>query len=84
MGGGLGGGSADAAAVLLALPVLTGRAAPWERLLEIARTLGSDVPFFLIGGTASGLGRGTEVYPLPGQEPTHGLDCGLRDPRVYP
>jgi 4-diphosphocytidyl-2-C-methyl-D-erythritol kinase len=61
MGGGLGGGSSNAAAVLLALPVLAGRSAPVE---EIAAELGSDVPFFLTGGTALGLGRGTELYPL--------------------
>lgn len=64
MGGGLGGGSSDAAAVLLTLPVLTGRPLGWEQLLEIASSLGSDVPFFLMGGTALGLGRGTELYPL--------------------
>lgn len=65
MGGGLGGGSTDAAAVLLALPVLAGQDLPWERVLEIAAELGSDVPYFLYGGTALGLGRGTELYPLP-------------------
>jgi 4-diphosphocytidyl-2-C-methyl-D-erythritol kinase len=65
MGGGLGGGSTDAAAVLLGLPVLTGKAVPFERLHALATALGSDVPFFLYGGTALGLGRGTELYPLP-------------------
>jgi 4-diphosphocytidyl-2-C-methyl-D-erythritol kinase len=35
-----------------------------ERLIEIASQLGSDVPFFLVGGTALGLDRGTELYPL--------------------
>jgi len=65
MGGGLGGGSTDAAAVLLALPVLTGKPLPAARLHEIAAGLGSDVPFFLYGGRALGLGRGTELYPLP-------------------
>jgi 4-diphosphocytidyl-2-C-methyl-D-erythritol kinase len=65
MGGGLGGGSSNAAAVLLALPVLAGRALPIERRLEIGAALGSDIPFFLLGGTALGLGRGTELYPLP-------------------
>jgi 4-diphosphocytidyl-2-C-methyl-D-erythritol kinase len=64
MGAGLGGGSSDAAAVLLALPVLAGRAIPIDRLIAMARELGSDVPFFLIGGRAAGLGRGTELYPL--------------------
>ncbi|MGH9628772.1 MAG: 4-(cytidine 5'-diphospho)-2-C-methyl-D-erythritol kinase [Bryobacteraceae bacterium] len=66
MGAGLGGGSSDAAAVLLALPVLAGRVLPMEHLGELAAALGSDVPFFLTGGAALGLGRGTEIYPLPG------------------
>ena len=65
LGAGLGGGSSDAAAVLLALPVLAGARLPMERLAPIAATLGSDVPFFLHGGTALGLGRGEELYPLP-------------------
>jgi len=73
MGGGLGGGSTDAAAVLLAVPVLTGRAVGLEKLLEIGATLGSDVPFFLTGGTALGLGRGTEVYPLVEAHAAHVL-----------
>ncbi len=64
MGGGLGGGSSNAAAVLLALPVLTGRALSMEARMRIAASLGSDVPFFLLGGTALGMGRGTELYPL--------------------
>ena len=76
MGGGLGGGSSDAAAILLALPVLAGRAAPVE---EIAAALGSDVPFFLTGGAALGLGRGTELYPLPDliEEPILVVSPGL-------
>jgi 4-diphosphocytidyl-2-C-methyl-D-erythritol kinase len=65
MGGGLGGGSSNAAAVLLTLPVLAGRALPLETLIEIGTGLGSDVPFFLTGGTAMGFGRGAELYPLP-------------------
>ena len=65
MGGGLGGGSSNAAAVLLALPVLAGRPLGSQQLAEIAGTLGSDVPFFVTGGTAIGLGRGTEIYELP-------------------
>jgi 4-diphosphocytidyl-2-C-methyl-D-erythritol kinase len=65
MGGGLGGGSSNAAAVLLALPVLTGRRIPFDQLLDIGAELGSDVPFFLTGGTAVALGRGTEFYGLP-------------------
>lgn len=65
MGGGMGGGSTDAAAVLLALPVLAGLKIPRPELIRLAASLGSDVPFFLLGGTAVALGRGTELYPLP-------------------
>ena len=73
MGAGLGGGSSDAAAVLLALPVLAGRRLPLERLIALGAELGSDVPFFLIGGAAAGVGRGTELYPLPDRPPAHGI-----------
>ena len=73
MGAGLGGGSSDAAAVLLALPVLIGRMLPADRLLAIACRLGSDVPFFLHGGTALGLGRGEELYPLPDYPAARGI-----------
>jgi 4-diphosphocytidyl-2-C-methyl-D-erythritol kinase len=61
---GLGGGSGDAAATLIAL------ARAWRvpmkpaQLTDVAATLGADVPFFLTGGTALGLGRGDEIYPL--------------------
>jgi 4-diphosphocytidyl-2-C-methyl-D-erythritol kinase len=72
-GAGLGGGSSDAAAVLLALPVLAGKAFPDDRLHTLASQLGSDVPFFLHGGTALGLGRGEELYPLPDRLATSGL-----------
>ncbi len=64
MGAGLGGGSSDAAAALRAVAMLAGRSPRPERALEIAASLGADVPFFLLGGTALGLGRGTEVYGL--------------------
>jgi 4-diphosphocytidyl-2-C-methyl-D-erythritol kinase len=64
MGAGLGGGSSNAAAILLALPVLAGVRIPLPRLVELGTALGSDVPFFLYGGTAAGIGRGTELYPL--------------------
>ena len=60
---GLGGGSADAAAALRALARLWG-GAPLSLLREVAAGIGSDVPFFLSGGTALGLGRGEEIYPL--------------------
>lgn len=73
MGAGLGGGSSDAAAVLLALPVLAGKRLDLATLLKLAAGLGSDVPFFLFGGAALGIGRGTEIYPLPDSAPRHGL-----------
>jgi 4-diphosphocytidyl-2-C-methyl-D-erythritol kinase len=73
LGGGLGGGSSNAASVLLALPVLLGKHLPFEKLLELAAELGSDVPFYLTGGTAAGIGRGTELYPLPGAPSRPGL-----------
>jgi 4-diphosphocytidyl-2-C-methyl-D-erythritol kinase len=63
-GRGLGGGSSDAAAALVGLLRLTGRQLPHDRLLEIAAGLGADVPFFLLGGRALGVGRGDEIYPL--------------------
>ena len=72
-GAGLGGGSSDAAAVLLALPVLAGKALAPEHLTGLAEQLGSDVPFFLHGGTALGLGRGEELYPLPDSPAARGL-----------
>ncbi|MDQ1474554.1 MAG: 4-diphosphocytidyl-2-C-methyl-D-erythritol kinase [Bryobacterales bacterium] len=72
-GAGLGGGSTDAAAVLLSLPVLAGKQVAEGRLFELANQLGSDVPFFLHGGTALGLGRGEELYPLPDQRQRRGL-----------
>jgi 4-diphosphocytidyl-2-C-methyl-D-erythritol kinase len=65
IGGGLGGGSSNAATVLLALRDLTGRPADARRLTPLAARLGADVPFFLVGGTALGRGRGDEVEPLP-------------------
>jgi len=73
MGAGLGGGSSDAAAVLLALPVLAGHALHTARLLELAEQLGSDVSFFLLGGCAVGIGRGNELFPLPDRPSVPGL-----------
>jgi 4-diphosphocytidyl-2-C-methyl-D-erythritol kinase len=63
MEAGLGGGSSDAAAALLAFARLWG-GAPLTLLREVAGGIGADVPFFLSGGTALGLGRGEEIYPL--------------------
>jgi len=73
MGAGLGGGSSDAAAVLLALPVLAGRRVELPELCCLAEQLGSDVPFFLLGGRAVGIGRGSELFPLPDEPPRAGL-----------
>jgi 4-diphosphocytidyl-2-C-methyl-D-erythritol kinase len=64
MQAGLGGGSSNAAAALLSLRRLWKLRVPDELLHAIAVQLGSDVPFFLVGGTALGLGRGEEVYAL--------------------
>lgn len=69
VGGGLGGGSADAAAALVILDQLWGCGLDDLRLHQLAAGLGSDVPFFLYGGLALGIGRGDEVVPLPDQEP---------------
>ncbi len=61
---GLGGGSADAAAALVGLNRVWGLGLPIRDLTRLARELGADVPFFLLGGTAIGTGRGDDVYPL--------------------
>jgi 4-diphosphocytidyl-2-C-methyl-D-erythritol kinase len=64
-GVGLGGGSSDAAATLLALNELWGLRLPLSELVQLASKLGSDVPFFIHKGTALVEGRGEEVTPLP-------------------
>lgn len=64
-GAGLGGGSSDAAATLVGLDRLLGLRLDPSDLAAHAATLGSDVPYFLTGGTALVTGRGTEVRPLP-------------------
>ena len=61
---GLGGGSANAAAALMALARFWRLTVRPTQLTDVAATLGADVPFFLSGGTALGLGRGDEIYPL--------------------
>jgi 4-diphosphocytidyl-2C-methyl-D-erythritol 2-phosphate synthase len=60
----MGGGSSNAAVTLMALNQLWSVGATAEVLHEMARLLGSDVPFFLHGGRALGTGRGTEIEPL--------------------
>jgi 4-diphosphocytidyl-2-C-methyl-D-erythritol kinase len=68
-GAGLGGGSSDAAAVLLALRELLGAPRDVRELEAPARELGADVPFFLVGGTARGRDRGDRVEALPDLAP---------------
>jgi 4-diphosphocytidyl-2-C-methyl-D-erythritol kinase len=70
VGGGLGGGSSDAAAVLRGLDRLWGLGLGTAGLHPLARRLGADVPFFLVGGTALGIARGDEVFPLARQVET--------------
>ncbi|CAN5153349.1 4-(cytidine 5'-diphospho)-2-C-methyl-D-erythritol kinase [soil metagenome] len=85
--GGMGGGSADAAATLLACDALWGTDLPRDELLELARRLGSDVPFALTGGTAIGTGRGDELSPALAQGSFSWVlalaDFGLSTPAVY-
>jgi 4-diphosphocytidyl-2-C-methyl-D-erythritol kinase len=64
LGAGLGGGSSDAAAALLALNLLSGAALPMRRLAAMAAVLGSDTPFFLTVGAAFVSGRGEIVEPV--------------------
>jgi 4-diphosphocytidyl-2-C-methyl-D-erythritol kinase len=61
---GLGGGSSDAAAAIIGMLRLTGKKLPLARVIEIAASLGADVPFFLFGGRAVAVNRGDELYPL--------------------
>ena len=68
---GLGGGSANAAMTLLALNKLWKLGLDLATLTRIAARLGADVPYFLVGGTALGLGRGDDIYPLADMPPVH-------------
>jgi len=79
VGGGLGGGSSNAAAVLRGLDALWRLGLGPDGLHGLARKLGADVPYFLVGGTALGLARGDEVYPLRRQFQAHVVlvDAGL-------
>ncbi|HSI88057.1 MAG TPA: 4-(cytidine 5'-diphospho)-2-C-methyl-D-erythritol kinase [Pyrinomonadaceae bacterium] len=69
--GGLGGGSSNAAVALMGMRVLWDIPATVHDLQPIAAELGSDVPFFLYGGTALGTGRGTEIEQLPDIDAKH-------------
>src|SRR6266849_5274914 len=63
--GGLGGGSGNAIAALLALERIFKKKLSGAEKLRIAAVVGSDLPLFLLGGTVLGLGRGEEISPLP-------------------
>jgi 4-diphosphocytidyl-2-C-methyl-D-erythritol kinase len=85
--GGMAGGSADAAAALLACDALWGMGLPAAALADLAAALGSDVPFLLSGGTALGTGRGERLSPVLGRGSYHWVfalaDAGLPTPSVY-
>ncbi len=70
VGAGLGGGSSDAATVLVGLNRLWGLQWPRQRLAELGARLGSDVPFFFFGPTAWVTGRGERVTPVPHLRPS--------------
>ncbi len=85
---GLAGGSADAAATLVACNALWGTGFGREELAGVAASLGSDVPFLVLGGTALGTGRGDQVSPV--LAPGHAwhwvvafAEGGLATPDVY-
>lgn len=84
---GMAGGSADAAATLVALRALWGLAVTDEELTDIAASLGSDVPFSLLGGTAKGTGRGEVLTPVLTTAALHWVvalsDGELSTPEVY-
>jgi 4-diphosphocytidyl-2-C-methyl-D-erythritol kinase len=77
--GGMGAGSANAAAALIGLERELGVALAGAERLKLAAEVGSDVPLFLLGGTVLGLGRGEEVYPLPDLP---GMACAVAVPGV--
>lgn len=85
--GGMAGGSADAAAALVACDALWHAGLDREQLHELAAELGSDVPFSLLGGTAIGGGRGELLTPALARGEYHWVvavpDHGLSTPAVY-
>jgi 4-diphosphocytidyl-2-C-methyl-D-erythritol kinase len=85
---GLAGGSADAAAALVACDALWGTGLSRDELAEVAAEVGSDVPFLVLGGTALGTGRGEAVSPVLARPSTwHWIlataDDGMSTPEVY-
>lgn len=85
--GGMAGGSADAAATLVAMDALYKLEIPREELLELGGRLGSDVPFMIAGGTAVGTGRGDQLTPALSRGTYHWVfalsSVGLSTPAVY-
>jgi 4-diphosphocytidyl-2-C-methyl-D-erythritol kinase len=85
--GGLAGGSADAAATLIACDALWGLDTPAVELRLLAAELGSDVPFALHGGTALGTGRGAHLQAVPTAVALHWVlvpaDLGIATPAAY-
>ncbi|WP_394941452.1 4-(cytidine 5'-diphospho)-2-C-methyl-D-erythritol kinase [Psychromicrobium sp. YIM B11713] len=85
--GGMGGGSADAAATLLACDALWDAGLSREELTHLAAELGADVPFSLLGGAAVGLGVGDQLTPALAPNPLHWAlvlaDFGLSTPTVF-
>lgn len=87
VGAGLGGGSADAAAVLVGLSLLRRGGFSPELLEDAAASLGSDVPFFIRGGTQLGVGRGDKLRPAPAWPGRHLVlvypNCSLSTASIY-
>ncbi len=85
--GGMAGGSADAAATLVACDTLWGLGLPAAELHRLAARLGSDVPFALLGGTAIGTGRGERLQPVPTTGRLHWVlvrsEVGIPTPAAY-
>jgi 4-diphosphocytidyl-2C-methyl-D-erythritol kinase len=85
--GGMGGGSADAAATLIACDALWGTELSRDDLLGLAARLGADVPFAMLGGTAIGTGRGDHLSPALAKGQYHWVlvlpESGMSTPRVY-
>ena len=85
--GGMAGGSADAAATLMACDALWDVGSSKAALEEMGAELGSDVPFALTGGTAMGSGRGDRLAPVLGRGHYHWVlalsDSGLSTPKIY-
>lgn len=85
--GGMAGGSADAAATILAATTLWDTEAPLHELFDITRALGSDVPFSMVGGQAIGRGRGDVLQSIEVEKPLHLVvvmsDGHLSTPEVY-